>query len=309
MRPWAACVTTLVALLVMRRALAAPLALELDWRSPPGCPDRVAVHRYVQEMLGRDETATSSLSVRGGVTRVAADRWLADVTLRSTSGTETTRSFDGPTCESVSRAAALVMALTMHPTDAPPPPPAPERDTRPSARPIKGRFARPEIAAAAIMDTGSTPSTTYGGSLAAGWSPYAGIRWEAFGAYWAKRRGTVAGRPDLGADVSLAAFGLRGCYPLVDAVVSLAPCVGGGLDWFRASGFGARLPGNGSALIANIEVAGLFIWNFNEFASLRLGLSNVIPLTRPEFVIESAGAVHRRAAVAFRATAGVELHF
>jgi hypothetical protein len=81
------------------------------------------------------------------------------------------------------------------------------------------------------------------------------------------------------------------------------------LDWFRASGFGARLPGNGSALIANIEVAGLFIWNFNEFASLRLGLSNVIPLTRPEFVIESAGTVHRRAAVAFRATAGVELHF
>jgi hypothetical protein len=296
-----------------RVALAAPLALDLDWQSPPGCPDRTTVHRYVQQMLRQDQTATSSLVARGGVTRIAGDRWLADVTLRSGSGVESTRSFDGPTCESVSRAAALVMALTMHPSQPPPSlDAAPNRDTRAPERSIKGRFARPAVAPALITDVGSTPLPTFGGALAAGWSPVGGVRWETFVAYWASRTGTVADRPRLGADVSLAALGLRGCYPLVDAVVSLAPCVGGGLDWFRASGFGAAMTRNASAWTANLEMSGLIMWNFNEFASIRLGVSAVVPLTRPEFVIDSpgtAGVIYRRALVAFRGTAGMELHF
>jgi hypothetical protein len=107
----------------------------------------------------------------------------------------------------------------------------------------------------------------------------------------------------------LAALGLRWCYPLADAVVSLAPCVGGGLDWFRASGFGALVTRNASAWMANLEASGIIMWNFNEFASLRLGVSAVLPLSRPEFVIDSGGLVHRRALVAFRGTAGMELHF
>src|SRR6476659_3551199 len=64
-------------------ALGAPVALDLDWRAPSGCPDRNAVRRYVEEMLGDAEPATSSLAARGGVTRVAVDKWTADLALRS----------------------------------------------------------------------------------------------------------------------------------------------------------------------------------------------------------------------------------
>src|SRR5689334_10753593 len=107
-----------IALLVLPAiARAAPLSLDLEWHAPSGCPDRNAVRRYVEEMLGNAEPATSSLSARGGVMRVAVDRWTADLALRSGSGSESTRSFEGPTCESVSRAAALVMALTLHPNE------------------------------------------------------------------------------------------------------------------------------------------------------------------------------------------------
>src|SRR5262245_44631853 len=94
------------ALSVPRLARAAPLALDLDWHAPPGCPDRNTVRRYVEEMLGNAEPATSSLAAHAMVWRVN-DRWTADLALRSGSGSETTRSFEGPTCESVARAAAL----------------------------------------------------------------------------------------------------------------------------------------------------------------------------------------------------------
>jgi hypothetical protein len=298
------------ALVVSRAAAGAPLTLDLDWRAPSGCPDRNAIRRYVEEMLGSAEPATSSLSARGDVARVAVDRWIADLTLKSSSGAESTRSFEGPTCESVSRAAALVMALTMHPTEAPPAQPAnPEKEKRAPERPIAGRFARPEIAVAGALDAGTAPGPTYGLMVAGGWSPFAAIRWEAFGSYFFKRRGTLADQTQLGADVQLAAFGLRGCYPALDAAVSLAPCIGGGFDWLRASGFGAKTPGDGNAFAATVAGGAIILWNFSEFASVRLEGFGVIPLTRPEFVIVGAGSVYRPAPVAFRGAIGMEVHF
>lgn len=291
-------------------AAAAP-ALDLEWQAPPGCPDRDAIRRYVEEMLGHAEPATSSLSARGGVSRIAVDRWSADLALRGASGSESTRTFEGPTCESVSRAAALVMALTLHPNETRAASPAipREKETRTPARPITGRFVRPDVVSAGTLDMGTLPAPAYGAALAVGWSPVDPWRLEAFAAYFAERTGTLADQPSLGADVQLTAFGLRGCYAVVDAVVSLAPCVGGGFDWLRAHGFGARVPRDDSAFTGNVEVGAVILWNFTEFAAARLGVQTVFPLTRPEFIIEGAGPVYRRALVALRSAAGVELHF
>src|SRR5262249_14296678 len=151
-------------------------------------------------------------SARGGVLRVAVDRWSADLALRGASGAESTRTFEGPTCESVSRAAALVMALTMHPNEPRPESPAnpQEKEIRTPARPIAGRFVRPYVAGAGTLDTGTVPAPAYGGALAVGWSPVDPWRLEAFAAYFAERTGTLADEPNLGADVQLTALGLRG---------------------------------------------------------------------------------------------------
>jgi hypothetical protein len=305
-------VAVLTALALPAPAHAAPVSLDLEWRAPSGCPDRNAVRRYVEEMLGNAEAATSSLAARGGVSRVAIDRWTADLALRSGSGYETTRSFEGPTCESVSRAAALVMALTLHPNELRPPPPNPERDTRAPERPIVGRFARPFVAASAAMDAGSLPGPAYGGAIGAGWALGGVLRLETSGAFFAARRATVA-NTDLGASVSLAALSVRGCYPLVDAGWSFAPCVGGGLDWLHASGFGARSSYDGSAFTSHVEAGATILWNLTEFFALRASVFGVAPMTRPEFTIwvdnYNTAIVHRSAPAALRATGGVELHF
>jgi hypothetical protein len=165
------------------------------------------------------------------------------------------------------------------------------------------------VAPALGIDWGSTPGLAYGPTLAVGWSPFGGARWEAFGSFFFNRRGTVAGEALLGADFTLAAFGMRECYPVLDAAVSLAPCIGAGLDWLHATGFGAREPRNGSAWAFTAQASGIFLWNFHQFAAVRLEVGAVIPFARPEFVIDGAGTVHRRALAAFRGAAGLELHF
>jgi len=305
----------LALLVASRTAAAAPVVLDIDWRAPTGCPDRNAIRRYVEEMLGNGEPAMSSLSARGGVLRLANDRWTADLALRTSTGSESTRSFEGPTCESVSRAAALVMALSLHPNEPPPSPPAnpSERDARSFERPIAGRFARPSISASGVIDVGMTPTPAYGGALTLAASPFAGIRWELSGAYFAPNRGTLPEDAHLGANVSMAAFGLRGCYPVVDAAVSVAPCIGAGLDSLRASGFGSRAANNDAiAATTHIEAGGIILWNFTEFAAARLAVLGVTPLARPEFVIDVAdgrSTIYRPTPVALRASVGLELHF
>src|SRR5437868_4956406 len=88
-----ACPAAIVVLAQAITARAAPVALDLEWRAPPGCPDKSAVRKYVEEMLGTGEPATSVLSARGAVARTSTDRWTADLTLRTTAGAESNRSF------------------------------------------------------------------------------------------------------------------------------------------------------------------------------------------------------------------------
>jgi hypothetical protein len=292
---------------------AAPPALEIEWHAPSGCPDRSTVRRYVEEMLGSGEAANSSLAARGGVLRLANDRWTADLAVRMPSGSESTRSFEGPTCESVTRAAALVIALSLHPIDPPALPPAnpAERDTR-SRPPIIGRFVRLAASGSGALDVGLTPGPAVGAAVTVGWSPVGSLRWEAGASYFATSRGTWSTDARLGADVSLAAFAVRGCYPVVDVALSVAPCLGGGFDSLRASGFGARSTNDASAVTTHAEAGGIILWNFNDFTAARLAVFGVIPVTRPEFVIDLAAGtatIYRPAFVVLRSTVGLELHF
>ncbi|HEX9298282.1 MAG TPA: hypothetical protein VF881_20725 [Polyangiaceae bacterium] len=289
-------------------AHAAAPALDLDWRAPVECPDRETVRRYVSEIVGSAEGEPAALGARGIVARAAPDRWTVDLALRTSSGVESRRSLEGPTCDSVTRAAALVMALAIHARDVPPPPVPRERETPPRPpRPVAG-LVPPSLAVQIAADVGSVPSPTYGGELGFGWM-LAGIRWEASGAYFAKQRGTVAGRDAVGADFTLAAVALGACYPLVDATVSLAPCARGGLDWVRASGFGSEAPTDGSMRGATVQAGGIFLWNLSTRLSTRLELDAVVPLVRTEFFVEGAGTVYRRTPVGLRAAAGLEVHF
>ena len=73
--------------------------------------------------------------------------------------------------------------------------------------------------------------------------------------------------------------------------------------------FGARVPGDASALTSHLDGGAVITWNFSNFASARLDLEGLVALTRPEFVIAAAGTIYRRPPAGLRTSAGVELHF
>ena len=295
-------------------ALAGPPGLEIDWQAPAGCPDQAAIRRYVAQVIANTEDAASAMRARAVVSRISVDRWAADLTVRSSAGEESARSLEGPTCDAVSEAAALVIALAIHSSasaQSPVPPAAhPERETEagPSSASQVDRDRRPLVAAGLAGDVGSLPGPAYGARLAVGWT-LAGIRWEPFAAYFARKRATVEGRDTVGADFALAAAGLRGCYSLSGRVVGLAPCLGAGLDWIGGAGFGSREPRQAANFSATVAGAWVASFHLTDMVSPRLEIEAVAALRRAQFVVSGAGTVYTEAPVALRGAVGMELHF
>jgi hypothetical protein len=85
--------------------------------------------------------------------------------------------------------------------------------------------------------------------------------------------------------------------------------LGGGVDWIRATGFGARTTRSASTWQAITTAAVLGGWDISPIISLRLEVSGALPLARPEFMVDGVGNVYRRAPLALRSAFGLELHF
>ncbi len=92
----------------------------LDWSAPAGCPEPSAVRATVEGLLGspRGAGAAGSLAVRATVVRQDDGRWA--LTLATVEGRERgERVLEGPTCQAVADAAALIVALAVDPDASP----------------------------------------------------------------------------------------------------------------------------------------------------------------------------------------------
>ena len=114
---------------------AAPL--DLEWIAPPGCPAREAVLDDVARILGpkNTEAPIARVAARALLFRGEDARWHVVVTVSSEGAGE--RRLDASSCEEVTNAAALVLALRLDPTSFAPemPPPTPPAATA-SAPPL-----------------------------------------------------------------------------------------------------------------------------------------------------------------------------
>jgi hypothetical protein len=277
--------------------------LELNWQAPAGCPDGAAILRYIAKVVGDTEPATP-MHARANISRLASDRWLADLTVGTTTSDESVRTFEGPTCEAVSEAAALVVALAVHPGGEPATPPSFHK----LPEPPPPDHSRGLVALAFAGDVGTTPTATYGAEFALRWT-VSGIRWEPFGSYFRRQPGHVSGQEDVGARFTLAGGGLRGCFPFPGGASWVAACAGGGIDWMKAEGFGARDPQSTAIWSGNIRTGLQASWSPSAVLTPRFEAEAVVPLARPEFVVLGAGRVHRQAPVVLRVGVGMELHF
>jgi hypothetical protein len=131
--------------LVNLRAEVAPgstAKLVLDWQAPPHCPDREALLSDVESLLAhsRREGGGERIYAQG---RVVPSRGGYRMRLE-VEGAH--RELDGPSCENLARAAALLIALVLNP------------QLQPASDPL--RRAAPSISASASVSAAPDPSTS-----------------------------------------------------------------------------------------------------------------------------------------------------
>lgn len=77
----------------------------LRWTAPPDCPSRAQVGVWLQEAGGDAVSTTTEVEIR----QPAPDRWVVRIAMRDDENA--TRTIEGETCEAVTRAAVVALAL------------------------------------------------------------------------------------------------------------------------------------------------------------------------------------------------------
>ncbi len=291
-------------------ATARERAFALTWAAPSECPDAATVEGFVEADVGATAYGPTAVHARGTVLPAQDGRYTVDLELDTGAAQSSTRQLVDGSCEAVSQAAALLVALAIRAQSVPLA--APVAPAEPPVRTRTLSHERPFVTAEVLTDLGTLPAVTVGVGLAGGVT-LAGLRLEPTVAYFALQSGNVSGRADLGARFGLGTAAIRLCVPLPSSDVWMAPCLGGGVDWITARGFGARVPHDASTLDAIATAAVLGGWDVSSIISLRLEVGAAVPLARPEFDVDGVGAnvgeVYRRAPLALRGGFELELHF
>ncbi len=287
--------------------------VHIEWVAPAGCPSQQEVLGVVERIVG-PSALRSAVDAQVTVTQDEHE-FHAQVTV-SASGATSTRSLTGESCRAVGDATALIVALAANP-DANPvlpvptePPPAPPPAIEPAASPSPELRRVAFLDASFFVDVGSLPSTGVGGELGIGWNPVH-LDLEIVGALLASQRATLASNPSQGADLRFAHVGARACYELFDTRLDVGPCLGGGVEWVAARGFGSA-PDQPANATGNLVVGSLGMRAIGRLSSrvvLRLVVEASVPSPRPPFVIDGGGQVFRMSAVSVSGTAGAEAHF
>lgn len=316
--------------------------LTLTARAPDACPDATAMRAEVARLLG------GAIPDGPPVEAEASTEAMADgfrLTLRTRTGdAEGERTLEGPACEGLADAAALVLALMIDPARVVDDEPAPEATTRPTpdpapraaaslagpdapappswraprrapqASPAEDPAAPPSpgfVGAGAGVDVGTVPAPSAWVWVEAGWGvPLVDGR---------LRAGVVTPQPGLraagssaGADITSVSVDARACVHPFEAARGLAACGGLLLGVSVAQGFGLASTETGLGTFFGAVVGIEARWRPVDAVGLGLDATLVIPFNPLEFAVRAAGGDEvflRQEPVSGRFGAGVSVHF
>ncbi|HTN91694.1 MAG TPA: hypothetical protein VL242_48835 [Sorangium sp.] len=322
------------AALLPTRAIAAPTgprAVDLRWEAPDGCPAGDEVRNEIVRLLGASEER-QPIEVDIAVAREGDARLRLALRIRRPTPGE--RVLHGDDCASMSRAAALIVAMSIDPdavarsaaappqeADAPiaraprPPPAASERPRaagRPPAAdrpPAAERDVDGALWLSAHVEQALVPAL--GAGLAAGGAVRSGwFRADAAGGVVPSSSGRIAGQA-AGAEFRLWFLEVDTCArALGHPVVRVYLCALGRQHWLMATGRQVDEPFHRAAPIFAIGLGSLV--EVDIVAPLRLegALHAVAPLQRPRFIVENLeGTVYRPPAAGVSARLGLALVF
>ncbi len=275
-------------------------------------------------------TPAEPLRARAVVSR--RGRGSYEVVLELAGAAQGVRTLRARTCESVARAAALIIALAIDPQAAavvseepaepepeppgPPPEPAPATpvtaDRPPAVRnapPPRSAFTpRGLVFLGFLGEKALLPRLAPGAELGGGLA-WRFVRTDLSLGVVPRGTATLAGHPDVSADFTLAFLSLRGCAGYAGESATLLGCaaVRGSRIWAR--GKGASPSFSEAAHVPSLEPGILFRTPGGRGIGVEASANLVVPLRRPRFVIldgETERELFRPAAlgVVFKLAAG-----
>ena len=193
---------------------------------------------------------------------------------------------------------------TPSPTPAEAPAPAPEKAS--AFRRASGPGA-PSLALGVSVagDASTLPSPAVGAAASLAFTRER-LRIEVDGRRWASQSGAVA-TADAGARFTMTSAGLRSCFRVVRAgPLDASPCAGADLAFVEAAGYGAQTNYAASARWFDAAGGALVRAKLARWLALRATLEAFVPLSRPTFVVEGQGDVHRPPVLGGAASLGAE---
>jgi hypothetical protein len=286
-------------------------AFDLHWSAPADCPDGPHVREEVLRLAGRQAPPSRHLKAQAVLRPDEHQGWILTLTTEL-DGIAGERHLSGISCQSLSEAASLTLALLLNPEakiESPPKPaPAALPPPEPKAPPIKKPWPAPvwQVGALAGVEVGvlSEVSPWFGLSLGVGLGRFS---LRLLPGFTPPQSVSSQDRKDSGGRLWLVSAAALGCYAMVDGWASLAPCLGANLVRLQGTGWGVREARQASvfwtsaelALRASLPLVGILhmeVWGFGQ-----------IPLYKSSVYLDEAGLVSRPAGFGYGARAGLSL--
>lgn len=265
--------------------------LALSWEAPPACPSQGEVEQEIERLSAGREPSLAAFRVRVVVTE-APGRWQAKLWTEAAEASGE-RGFDAATCRELADAAALIIALALFP-ELPSAAVSPvlELSLRASLAGELGSLPGPGLEAGVGLRLAR-------GSLDLLAEVATGLRSD---------RQEQGPRMGSGLTVSIPfSAGLRGCWSPLQDPFDLGLCAGATARLTHGQGFGISSPLSSSAWWVGPSlgvVLRLGLWpRLRVYADAMLSLA----ITRPVFVIEGFGEVHRTEGALGRVGVGLEV--
>lgn len=296
----------------------ATAAVQLTWEAPPACPSQATIESRISSLL-ETSTETTPVSAEARITRVD-DRYRLDLTT-SRSGTRGERTLEDSSCAALAESAALIVAMTVDPIavvddpiPAPSPSPAPPPPAIVPSPPVvehiePARVSPPRahsfiLSAGAGMHAGAFPRPAVAVQLGLGLE-LARVRLDAIARWSPRARHPLETPAGAGAAFDLLVAQVRAAHLFSGW---MGPAVALEVGRAAAAGYGVSTPLSGSAPWYAVS-AGVLGSVRRGDVGLGAELMAVIPLGRPDFVVENAGVAHTPAAIGLRASLTGEVRF
>jgi hypothetical protein len=302
--------------------------LEFSWQAPAECPDEARVRAQIERLVRSDDTAERApLQAHASVERAEDGGWVLRLELLSGSARDE-RELVGDSCQALVDAVAVMLALQLSsekrddevpraaaeepPAAAPAsvlPPPAPERDRRSPSSPTSTRErGHWHLGVLGQADSVVLPEVAFGGRVDVGWALgrwYLGLSPSLWAAQEQALRDGGTGRGRFG----FRALSVSGCHATWGSGARLGPCLSAEVGQLSAESSAVRLPDQVTELwVAALGGVGFWV-PLGPGSLFTSGLSAVVPLRRPSFVVEGIGQIHQPSAVGGRASLGLAARF